>query len=99
MKKALITARFAVVVICFCLLSTGLSGAEVQAKTHADVVLKNELGETIAPDRNRTDPYSPRRTCGGCHGYATITSGYHFQQGFDEMSDRYDRRRDRKSVV
>lgn len=93
MKKALITARFAVVVICFCLLSTGLSGAEVQAKTHADVVLKNELGETIAPDRNRTDPYSPRRTCGGCHGYATITSGYHFQQGFDEMSDRYDRRR------
>jgi hypothetical protein len=62
-------------------------------RDHPDIWLKNEQGDTIAPGRNRTDPYSPRRTCGGCHGYMTITSGYHFQQGFDRISDRYDPRR------
>lgn len=56
---------------------------------HRDIKLKNELGELITPDRNSGDPYSPRRTCGGCHPYSTITSGFHFQQGFDAMSDDY----------
>ena len=60
------------------------------ARTHRDVPLKNELGDPIRPDRNAAEPYSPRQTCGGCHGYAIITSGYHFQQGFDQMSDRFD---------
>jgi hypothetical protein len=63
------------------------------AWTHRDVPLKNEIGEPIRPDRNAAEPYSPRQTCGGCHGYATITSGYHFQQGFDQMSDRHDPKR------
>lgn len=80
---------FSICMACFALLLAGVPGVPAQAGTHADVPLKNELGETITPARNRTEPYSPRRTCGGCHGYATITSGYHFQQGFDEMSDRY----------
>jgi hypothetical protein len=73
-----------------------ISGASIglaDIKIHDDVWLKNELGETISPTRNRTDAYSPRKTCGGCHGYTTITSGYHFQQGFDEMSDRYSRKK------
>ena len=26
-------------------------------------------------------PYSPKKTCGGCHDYDQITNGYHFQQG------------------
>ena len=26
-------------------------------------------------------PYSPKKTCGGCHDYNQITNGYHFQQG------------------
>ncbi|MCX5820264.1 MAG: hypothetical protein NT047_10195 [Deltaproteobacteria bacterium] len=60
---------------------------------HQDVWLKNELGDRITPIDNRTDPYSPKKSCGGCHGYATITQGYHFQQGFDGMSDRYDAKR------
>ena len=59
-------------------------------RVHQDVWLKNELGDRITPVDNRTDAYSPKKSCGGCHGYATITHGYHFQQGFDEMSDRYD---------
>ena len=70
----------------------GAPGGLANAKPHADVPLKNEIGETITPSRNRTAPYSPRMTCGSCHGYATITSGYHFQQGFDEISDRYSRK-------
>ncbi len=57
---------------------------------HRDVWLKNEQGEKITPTENSKDPYSPRQTCGRCHPYSTITSGYHFQQGFDVMSDSYD---------
>lgn len=60
---------------------------------HEDIWLKNEFGQRITPTRNSTDPYSPRKTCGTCHGYMTITSGTHFQQGFDEMRDGYDPRR------
>jgi len=61
------------------------------AGRHQDVWLRNGRGERITPAVNSLDPYSPRRTCGGCHGYGTITRGYHFQQGFDEMRDGYDR--------
>ncbi len=70
-------------IVFFC----SVTGAAVW--NHRDVKLKNERGEQIAPDRNGGDPYSPRRTCGGCHPYSTITSGFHFQQGFDAMSDTY----------
>ncbi len=28
-----------------------------------------------------TAPYSPDETCGRCHDTATISAGYHFQQG------------------
>jgi cytochrome b subunit of formate dehydrogenase len=63
------------------------------AASHRDVWLKNELGDRITPQENRPDPYSPKKTCGACHGCATITQGYQFQQGFDAMSDRYDAKR------
>jgi len=72
------------------LFSAGVFPSSSFARTHRDVPLKNELGDPIRPDRNAAEPYSPRQTCGGCHGYAIITSGYHFQQGFDQMSDRFD---------
>jgi hypothetical protein len=77
-----------------CLIAALLSGgaclSTAGAASHQDVWLKNESGDRINPQENRSDPYSPKRTCGTCHGYATITQGYHFQQGFDEVSDRYD---------
>lgn len=57
---------------------------------HQDVWLKNEQGDRITQTLNRVDPYSPKKTCGACHAYSTITSGYHFQQGFDVMKDGYD---------
>ena len=68
-----------------------VAGAE--PLNHQDIWLKNEQGDRITPQENRFDPYSPKKTCGVCHGYATITKGYHFQQGFDVMSDKYDPKR------
>ncbi len=70
-----------------------LDAARAPNWRHEDIWLKNEFGQRITPTRNSTDPYSPRKTCGTCHGYMTITSGPHFQQGFDEMRDGYDPKR------
>ncbi len=60
---------------------------------HQDVWLRNEQGDRITARLNSIDPYSPKKTCGVCHNYAVITSGYHFQQGFDVMKDGYDARK------
>ena len=67
-----------------------LDAARAPDWKHEDIWLKNEQGQRITPTRNSADAYSPHRTCGTCHGYMTITSGAHFQQGFDEMKDGYD---------
>lgn len=58
--------------------------------SHQDVWLRNEQGDRITAMLNSVDPYSPKKTCGACHPYSTITSGYHFQQGFDVIKDGYD---------
>ncbi|MCX5844133.1 MAG: hypothetical protein NT022_10380 [Deltaproteobacteria bacterium] len=84
----------AFVVLCAILcLTTASSRVQAAEKKHRDIWLKNELGERINPSQNSSDPYSTRRTCGTCHGYSTITSGYHFQQGFDELREGFDTRR------
>lgn len=44
---------------------------------------------TITPNENATVPYSPKQTCGTCHNYAEVTKGFHFQQGYDQISDDY----------
>jgi len=48
--------------------------------------LLDEEGNVIDPVKgtNAARPYSPKRTCGKCHDYATITQGYHFMQGKGE---------------
>ncbi len=50
--------------------------------------LRDEAGAVINPraDPKVSAPYSPRQTCGasGCHDYAKITQGFHFQQGKGE---------------
>ena len=43
------------------------------------VPLQDRNGNPIAV--GATTPYSPEKTCGGCHDVALITQGYHFQQG------------------
>lgn len=51
---------------------------------HVDVWLRNEAGERITPSDNAADPYSPKKTCGACHHYPTITQGEHFLMGFSK---------------
>ena len=81
-------------IIAFVMIFLGISwSGEAAAGTHLDVWLKNERGDRISPGRNDSDPYSPRKTCGVCHNYSVINIGYHFQQGFDKINDRFDARR------
>lgn len=35
-----------------------------------------------------TTPYSPEKTCGGCHDVNVITRGYHFQQGRTDATNQ-----------
>lgn len=53
--------------------------------------LKTEDGRIINPltGENADQPYSSRQTCGSCHAYDEITQGYHFQQGWDRISDDF----------
>ncbi len=66
-----------------------LLGAVPGWAVHPNVPLKGYDGATIDPATSAA-PYSPKNTCGICHDYATITQGYHFQQGFDQgISDTF----------
>ena len=55
---------------------------------HIPIFLKDADGNVINPvtGENADKPYSPKQTCGGCHDYETISGGFHFQQGYDEMA-------------
>jgi len=59
------------------------------AHTGGDVPLRDPAGLAIsAANGNLGQPYSPKQTCvGSCHvhDYDAITSGYHFQQGVDQI--------------
>lgn len=71
--------------------------AVAQAKSNAcpPFFLRSEDGAIINPvtGENADKPVSTRQTCGaqGCHDYAAITKGYHFQQGWDNISDSYNK--------
>jgi hypothetical protein len=45
------------------------------------IALYDAAGEVIAPADNPARPWSPRATCGKCHDYETIASGWHFNEG------------------
>ena len=68
----------------------GLQGAAWATPFTDDVCppfhLRDAKGEVINPAKgtNVEVPYSPKQTCGACHDYATITEGFHFQQGRGE---------------
>ncbi len=65
-----------------------------QGSSHEKITLKGFDGSPITIESKI--PYSPKRTCGGCHDYNRITNGYHFQQGRTDgtgkiaISDIYD---------
>lgn len=46
---------------------------------HERITIKGFDGNPLSIDSKI--PYSPKKTCGGCHNYDQITKGYHFQQG------------------
>jgi len=50
-----------------------------QDASHPKIILKGFDGSSLTIDSKI--PYSPKKTCGGCHDYVQITNGYHFQQG------------------
>jgi len=91
----MIRRRFSsvLVVTVACLVLTGFVPTELLSREHRPVWLFNEQGDRITPNQNAVDPYSPKKTCGICHDYTTITKGYHFQQGFDNLREGYDSRR------
>jgi hypothetical protein len=76
-----------------CVFLVGFWATVASAREHRPIWLFNEQGDRITPNQNMVDPYSPRKTCGTCHDYTTITRGYHFQQGFDEIRPNVDPRR------
>ncbi len=66
-------------------------GTSRAAHTGGNVTLMDGGGNPILSGSNT--PYSPNKTCGlsACHAssYNTITAGFHFQQGRDEVSDTF----------
>jgi hypothetical protein len=67
-----------------------------QISSHEKIILKGFDGNPLNIDSKI--PYSPKRTCGGCHDYDRITRGYHFQQGRTDgtgkmvISDTFDQK-------
>ncbi|MCK4709450.1 MAG: hypothetical protein KAU21_12600, partial [Gammaproteobacteria bacterium] len=57
-----------------------------QPELHIPIPILDEKGEHVLVSSN---PYSSRKTCGGCHDYESITHAFHIEQGRDETSDDY----------
>ena len=66
-------------------LATGLTFAKVES--HWDggrnmpvhrLAVNDELGDTIVPGAPNALPLSTKKTCGQCHDYEAISSGWHF---------------------
>ena len=58
---------------------------------HPKVTLLDGDGNIIKPisGENAGTAFSTEQTCGLCHDYDAITNGYHFQMGWDVISDDY----------
>ncbi len=69
---------------------TFIIGGSLRA-SHPNISLYDRNYNQINPVSNENDsiPFSTEVTCGLCHDYETITSGYHFQHGWDVISDTF----------
>jgi formate dehydrogenase gamma subunit len=58
---------------------------------HPAIYLVDGNGDIIDPinDVNANAPFSTKQTCGMCHDYDVITEGYHFQMGWNTVSDDF----------
>ena len=77
LKKSVIFL-FAIPTALFFLLSYPAS-IPSQNSIHKEIHFKGVDGRPVTLESKT--PYSPKKTCGGCHDYDQITNGYHFQQG------------------
>lgn len=86
------TTRFLSMILLQLLLVAGcLAPLPAMARQHPAITLMDKDGDEINPitGYNATAPFSTEQTCGLCHDYETITEGYHFQMGWDKISDDY----------
>ena len=68
-----------------------LADAVAGTETCGSFYLRTASGEIINPLEgvNADQPFSTRQTCGACHDYEKITKGFHFQQGWEKISDSF----------
>lgn len=73
------------------LLAGGLSPLSAGSRACGSFFLRTSEGEIINPIRgeNSDKPFSTKKTCGACHDYEVITGGFHFQQGWEKISDTF----------
>jgi len=78
--------RLAVTVVVAVLITAFAAAAQ-----HPPIMLMDKDGEEINPieGENTDQPFSIEQTCGMCHDYEEITSGYHFQMGWDVIDDDF----------
>jgi hypothetical protein len=90
-KKNIITIELVIIALC-CLAGIGTTPINAESKTCGSFFLRNSKGDVINPltGENGDQPFSTRKTCGACHDYELITKGFHFQQGWEKISDTYD---------
>lgn len=85
------SSRIALGMLMTALLVMGSLPAEAKIRTCGPIYLRDADGHIINPlsGENADRPFSTRQTCGACHDYERITSGYHFQQGWDRIRDDF----------
>lgn len=73
--------------LLFCMFQWSIQGLA----QHPPIFLLDAQGDFIDPinGENQEAPFSMKQTCGMCHDYDVITQGYHFQMGWDVVSDDY----------
>ena len=93
MRRVIYGLLLAIFIAPMLLISSSTTIAQIKFRKCPSFFLRTESGEIINPiaGKNSNKPYSTRQTCGlkGCHDYDKITKGYHFQQGWDKISDNF----------
>lgn len=79
-------------VFVFLLIVAGVVDVDAGSRTCGSFYLRTSEGKIINPltGENSEQPFSTRQTCGTCHDYEKITGGFHFQQGWEKISDTFD---------
>ncbi len=87
--------HFFLAVIISGLFITADLNAQIKFRKCPPFFLRTETGDIINPvtGQNADKVMSTRATCGaaGCHDYDKITRGFHFQQGWEKISDSFNK--------